>query len=69
MDVVLVAVYVIAAWSLLSYLQDSMGFLYFGTLTNYLVLKLVIAVGLGWIIIPVGLLCLIFKGVFGSKNN
>lgn len=48
-----IVIYLIAAYICLTSLQNKAGIFYFGTFNDYFFGKLVIALFLGWIIIPV----------------
>lgn len=56
MELILLVIYTVVAWSMLSSLQRDMGIAYFGSLQDYFFGKVVICVFLGWVIIPFGLL-------------
>lgn len=49
----IILIYIIVAYCCLTSLQNKLGIFYFGTFNNYFFSKLVIALFLGWIVIPV----------------
>lgn len=54
-------VYLIASWYFLSVFQSSTGIVFFGCLSDYFLLKLIVVFLLGWAIIPIGLIVLLAK--------
>jgi len=69
MELILAGIYVAIAWYFLNFFQRSMGIAFFGRLSDYFLYKLIISLFFGWLIIPIGLLCLIFKKVFAGKKS
>jgi hypothetical protein len=69
MQLVLVIIYIAVAWHFLNFFQRKMGIFYFGKVSDYFVYKLIISLFLGWVIIPIGLIVSIIKGLSASKEN
>lgn len=69
MELILAGIYVAAAWYFLNFFQRSMGIVFFGRISDYFLYKLIISMFLGWLIIPIGLICLVFKKIFSRKNK
>ena len=58
----------IIGWLFLSKMQKSSGIIFFSTIGNYIFIKLLIALCIGWLITPFYILYLIIK-MFVSRNN
>lgn len=69
MGIIFMIAYCAISWYFLTQLQNKSGIVFFASLSDYFMKKLIVCFLLGWIIIPISLLRLIFKKLLGSKQN
>lgn len=68
LDSVIFIIYLILSWTFLTRLQKSIGIGFIVSLSDYFIYKFIFSIIFGWIIIPFGLIGMLFSSLFRKKN-